>query len=195
MNVRIFWVCAMECMCTQTIPRFILSSKRVFCLFLQVCLKRKSRQTCKNWQSGSADTEPCHLQRGQDTSPLLVQWRLEERKQWIPGTPHTTSFSPAQNMLRRQLTWPHGADLVTKLLGSAEDLYWTAGFVASTGLKFWTAPLSITKEEEEVGMESEPMSAPREKSSCLENSPQRRIKHMTLHQARQWAQRTINELF
>ena len=30
---------------------------------------------------------PCHLQRGQDTSPLSVQWRLEERKRWIPGTP------------------------------------------------------------------------------------------------------------
>ena len=36
---------------------------------------------------------------------------------------------------RRQLTWPQGADLMTKLWGSAEDLYWTAGFVASTGLK------------------------------------------------------------
>ena len=36
---------------------------------------------------------------------------------------------------RRQLTWPQGADLTTKLWGSAEDLYRTAGFVASTGLK------------------------------------------------------------
>ena len=34
-----------------------------------------------------------------------------------------------------QLTWPHGADLATKLWSSAEDLYRTAGFVASTGLK------------------------------------------------------------
>ena len=34
--------------------------------------KRKSRQTCKNWQLGSADTESRHLQRGQDTSPLSV---------------------------------------------------------------------------------------------------------------------------
>ena len=29
MNVRIFWVCAMKCMCAQTRPRFILSSERV----------------------------------------------------------------------------------------------------------------------------------------------------------------------
>ena len=36
---------------------------------------------------------------------------------------------------RRQLTWPHGADLATKLWGLAKDLYRTAGFVASTGLK------------------------------------------------------------
>ena len=36
---------------------------------------------------------------------------------------------------RRHLIWPHGADLVTKLWGSAEDLYRMTGFVASTGLK------------------------------------------------------------
>ena len=50
---------------------------------------------------------------------------------------------------RRQLTWPQGADLATKLWGSAEDLYRTAGFVASAGLKIWPARLSITEEEEE----------------------------------------------
>ena len=36
---------------------------------------------------------------------------------------------------RRQLTWPQGANQATKLWGSAEDLYRTADFVASTGLK------------------------------------------------------------
>ena len=30
MNVRIFWVRAMKCMCSQTRPRFILSSERAF---------------------------------------------------------------------------------------------------------------------------------------------------------------------
>ena len=50
---------------------------------------------------------------------------------------------------RCQLTWPQGADLATKLWGSAEDLYRTAGFVASTGLKIWPARLSIAEEEEE----------------------------------------------
>ena len=33
MNVRIFWVRAMKCMCAQTRPRFILSSERVFFFF------------------------------------------------------------------------------------------------------------------------------------------------------------------
>ena len=36
---------------------------------------------------------------------------------------------------RRQLTPPHGADLATKLWGSAEDLYQTAVLVATAGLK------------------------------------------------------------
>ena len=52
--------------------------------------KRKSRQTqgfSENRQSGFADTEPCHLQIAQDTSPLPVQCSLEERKLRIPGTP------------------------------------------------------------------------------------------------------------
>ena len=31
--------------------------------------------------------QTCHLQRGQDTSPLLVQWRLEEIQRWISGKP------------------------------------------------------------------------------------------------------------
>ena len=64
--------------------------------------KRKSRQTCKNRQSGSADTESCHLQIGQDTSPLSVQWRLEERQRWISGTPWPnleTGAGPADHYL------------------------------------------------------------------------------------------------
>ena len=53
---------------------------------------------------------------------------------------------------RRQLTWPQGADLATKLWDSAEDLYRKAGFVASAGLKIWPARLSIAEEEEERGV-------------------------------------------
>ena len=53
-----------------------------------------------------------------------------------------------QNSERRHLTWSHGAGLATKLWGSAEDLYQTAGFVTSTGLKILPARLSIAEEEE-----------------------------------------------
>ena len=53
---------------------------------------------------------------------------------------------------RCQLTWPQGADLATKLWGSAEDLYRTASFVASTGLKVWPAWLSIAEEEEQTNL-------------------------------------------
>ena len=35
----------------------------------------------------SSDTESCHLQRGQDTSPISVQWRLEEIQRCISVTP------------------------------------------------------------------------------------------------------------
>ena len=131
------------------------------------------------------------------TLPLSVQWRLEKRKRWMPGTidsiwrlervQQTTIFclctghcglsahlkrtgisdtslcecgqadqtqdhvlqSCPKYTEKRQLTWPHGADLATKLWGSTEDLYRMAGFVASTGLKIWPARLSITEEEEE----------------------------------------------
>ena len=54
-----------------------------------------SRQTCKHRQSDSTDTEPCHLQKGQDTSPLTVQWTLEERQRWISGTPWPKSEAGA----------------------------------------------------------------------------------------------------
>ena len=66
-------------------------------------------------------------------------------------TPDHILQSCAKYAERRQLTWPQGADLVTKLWGLAEDLYRKAGFVASTGLKIWPARLSIAEEEEEEG--------------------------------------------
>ena len=60
---------------------------------------------------------------------------------------------------RRQLIWPHGANLMTKLHGSAEDLYRTAGFVASTWLKILPARLLIAEEEEEEDSVSDGLGA------------------------------------
>ena len=62
-------------------------------------------------------------------------------------TPDHVLQSCSKYAERRELTWPHGADLATKLWGSAVDLYRTAGFVVSTGLKIWPARLSIAEEE------------------------------------------------
>ena len=50
-------------------------------------------------------------------------------------TPDPVLQSGEKYAERRQLTWPHGADLANKSWGSAEDLYRTAGSMASTGLK------------------------------------------------------------
>ena len=144
--------------------------------------KRKSRQTCKNRQSGSADTESCHLQtktllhsryngdwkkhNGGYQAHLDPIWRLERAQQTTifrlrtghcglsahlkrigisdtslcecgqaDQTPDHVLQSCPKYAERRQLTWPQGTDLTTKLWGSAENLYRTAGFVASTGLK------------------------------------------------------------
>ena len=66
-------------------------------------------------RSGISDTSLCECGHADQTPDHILQ-------------------SCPKYVWRRQLTWPHGADLVTKLWGSAEDLYRMAGFVASAGL-------------------------------------------------------------
>ena len=70
-----------------------------------------------------------HLKRTGVSDSSLCECRQADQ------TPDHVLQSCPKYTERRQLTWPHGADLVTKLWGSAEDLYRTAGFVASTRLK------------------------------------------------------------
>ena len=161
--------------------------------------KLKSRQACKNRQSGSADTEPVTYkeaktllhsrsngdwkkENGGYQAHLDSIWRLERAHQTTifclrtghcglrahlkrisisdtslckcgqtDQTPDHVLQSCPKYAERRHLTWPHGADLVTKLWGSAEDLYRTASFVASAGLKIWPARLSIAGGEEDTG--------------------------------------------
>ena len=72
----------------------------------------------------------------------LSLWECRQADQ----TPDHVLQSCPKYAERCQLTWPQGADLATKLWGSAEDLYGTAAFVASTGLKIWPARLSIAEE-------------------------------------------------
>ena len=67
-------------------------------------------------------------------------------------TPNHVLQSCPKYAERCQLTWPQDADLATKLWGLAEDLYRTAGFVASTELQIWPAWLSIAEEEQEESL-------------------------------------------
>ena len=57
MNVRIFWVRAMKCMCAQTRPRFILSSERVFggMEFEPMLTPRKKSSLPENFPTGGSN--------------------------------------------------------------------------------------------------------------------------------------------
>ena len=100
------------------------------------------------------DGEQCPMRRVLPTKPIIhapttlwpcnCLWNGVVLSFWIvagEGQHRAPSLKGAQPQLptataeRRQLTWPQGADLATKLWGSAENLYRTTGFVASTGLK------------------------------------------------------------
>ena len=72
MNVRIFWVCAMKCMCAQTRPRFILSSERVF---------------------GGMEFEPMLTSREKiPSTEKFPQRRIEPATLWIVSPNMNTSF-------------------------------------------------------------------------------------------------------
>ena len=121
--------------------------------------KRNSRLTFK------IGSQAPQTQRGQDTSPLSVQWRLEEKK--IGG--YQTHLDPIWRLERAQqttifrlCTGHYGLIAHVKRTGIPdtslvrEDTltkpqitsFRTAGFVAPTRLKILPARLSVAKEEE-----------------------------------------------
>ena len=61
MNVRIFWVRAMKCMCTQTRPRFILSSERGFggMEFEPMLTPREKSPLPENFPRGGSNLRRC----------------------------------------------------------------------------------------------------------------------------------------
>ena len=73
--------------CTPPLPSWQLSFQYPFSGCLLVWDWWNETADMQNWQLGSVDTEPCHLQNGQDTPPLTVHGRLGEKQQWLPGTP------------------------------------------------------------------------------------------------------------
>ena len=66
MNVRIFWVRSMECMCAQTRPQFILSSKRVLGEWSQKAWELQ-RKNPLNWRPEEVWT--CDAASGKTASP------------------------------------------------------------------------------------------------------------------------------
>ena len=99
MNVRIFWVRAMKCMCAQTRPRFILSSEGVF---------------------GGMEFEPMLTPRGKSPLPENVPWggsnpwHCGQRAQALP----TELFRPPLHQVKNwkmqgcfMLLWPPGPHL------------------------------------------------------------------------------------
>ena len=61
MNVRIFWVRAMKCMCAQTRPRFILSSERVLggMEFEPMLTPREKSPLLENFPRGGSNPRRC----------------------------------------------------------------------------------------------------------------------------------------
>ena len=90
MNVRIFWVRAMKCMCAQTRPRFILSSEGVFggMEFEPMLTPREKSPLPKmspeeDQTRDAVDSEPKHYQLSY-SGPLLYFCFKTKILWWIP---------------------------------------------------------------------------------------------------------------
>ena len=92
MNVRIFWVRAMECMCAQTSPRFILSFERVLGNGVRTHVSSKGKiLSTGGWEEGwTCDTTSCrtanptHYQQSYSLPPPLPYPLFQ-----IGNDPHT----------------------------------------------------------------------------------------------------------
>ena len=82
MNVRIFWVRAMKCMCAQTRPRFILSSERVFggMEFEPMLTPREKYPLPENFPRGGSNPRRCGQQAQtlptSYSGPRIYKWML-----------------------------------------------------------------------------------------------------------------------
>ena len=96
MNVRIFWVRAMKCMCAQTRPRFILSSERVFggMEFEPMLTPREKSPLSENFPRGGSNPRRCG-QRAQ-TLPTSYSGPENESSQNTSSVLETSSFLGAK---------------------------------------------------------------------------------------------------
>ena len=78
-------------------------------------LERALQTTIFHLPTGYCGLSACLKRNGISDSSLCDSWQTDK-------TLHHVLQSCSKFAKRRQLTWPHGADLVTKLWGLAEDL-------------------------------------------------------------------------
>ena len=91
MNVRIFWVRAMNCMCAQTRPRFILSSERVLggMEFEPMLTPREKNplhrkiSPAEDRTLDAVDSEPKHYQRAIPAPPSCAELLDLPTKSWL----------------------------------------------------------------------------------------------------------------
>ena len=120
MNVRIFWVHAMKCMCAQTRPRFILSSERVFLgngVWTHVNSKGKIPSTRKFpqrriepatlWTASPNTTN--ELSRP-NIAAVSVLWRVAFTSYYVHTGTHTINYTP---MRTRTYIWQTLSDFTS----------------------------------------------------------------------------------
>ena len=112
MNVRIFWVHAMKCMCAQTRPRFILSSERVLggMEFEPMLTPREKSPLPENFPRGGSNPRRCG-QRAQ-TLPTSYSGPLH----WLNDASHIKkTLERAANPFNLANVGSHHPEYVNKL--------------------------------------------------------------------------------
>ena len=104
MNVRIFWVHAMKCMCAQTRPRFILSSERVFggMEFEPMLTPREKSPLPENVPRGGSNPRRCG-QRAQALPTELLRPPSLLLMYWLPIVGCVFLFQSDRDLLYDQL--------------------------------------------------------------------------------------------
>ena len=111
MNIRIFWVHAMKCMCAQTRPRSIISSERVLggMEFEPMLTPREKSPLPEDFPRGGSNPRPCG-QRAQTlptsySGPLQTthtdEWKQEIRSQGSHLREKNAFFTQKKSRLRK----------------------------------------------------------------------------------------------
>ena len=116
MNVRIFWVRAMKCMCAQTRPRFMLSSERVFggMEFEPMLTPREKSPLPENVPRGGSNPRRC----GQRAQALPTELFRPPCAWWVLDVLNVicTQLHPGHMIVHVGDSLQHSEEIVTKNL-------------------------------------------------------------------------------